>query len=129
MRIGGVRKLLPLTAVVFMLLLPASSAATSGSRPVALVTAETANEVLAVSLGKYGGHILRRVHLVDPLMIASAPRSLAVVVSPKATVTLLAWRSLRPIKVFDAFRRPEVAAIAPDGHLAYVTDDATGELW
>jgi DNA-binding beta-propeller fold protein YncE len=110
------------------MLQPASGAATSNSRPVALVTAETANEVLAVSLGKYGGHILRRVHLVDPLMIASAPHSLAVVVSPKGTVTLLAWHSLRPIKVFDAFHRPEVAAIAPGGHLAYVTDDATGEL-
>ena len=111
-----------------MLLLPAPGVATPSGRPVALVTAETANEVLAVSLGKYGGHILRRVHLDDPLMIVSAPHSPAVVVSPRGTVTLLAWRSLRPIRVFHAFRRPEVAAIAPDGRFAYVTDDATGEL-
>ncbi len=128
MRIGGMRKLLALVAAVLILLLPAPGAATSSGRPVALVTAETANEVLAISLGKYGGHILRRVHLDDPLMIASAPHGPAVVVNPRGTVTLLAWRSLRPIKVFHGFRRPEVAAIAPGGRLAYVTDDATGEL-
>jgi DNA-binding beta-propeller fold protein YncE len=114
-------------AIVFMLL-PASGAATSVGRPVALVTAETANEVFAVSLGKYGGHIVRRVHLDNPLMIASAPRGPAVVVNPRGTVTLLAWRSLRPFKVFQRFQRPEVAAIAPGGRLAYVTDDATGKL-
>ena len=59
------RKLVSFVAVLRVLLLPARGAATSSGRPVALVTAETANEVLAVSLGKYGGHILRRVHLDD----------------------------------------------------------------
>ena len=125
------RKLLALQAVSIALLMPSSVAATGASsagRPVALVTAETANEVLAVSLGPDGGRVLRRVHLLEPLMIASARHSPAVVVNPSGTVTLLAWHSLRRIKVFHAFRSPKVAAIAPGGGLAYVADERTGDL-
>jgi len=112
----------------FLLLSSAAPAQTSSVRPVALVTAETSNEVLAVSLGPHGGRVLRRVHLVDPLMIAAAPRGPAVVVDPSGTVTLLAWHSLRPIRVFHSFRAPKVAEIAPNGRLAYVTDEHTGDL-
>jgi hypothetical protein len=123
------RRILVLALVAAALLLPARTAAVpSGRRRVALVTAETANEVLAVSLGPRGGHVLRRVRLLDPLMIAAAPHGPAVVVSPRGSVTLLAWHSLRPLKVFYSFRRPEVAAIAPGGRLAYITDGATGKL-
>jgi DNA-binding beta-propeller fold protein YncE len=122
------RKLLVLTAVAATLLMPSSVAATSAGRPVALVTAETSNEVLAVSLGPHGGHVLRRVHLTDPLMIAAAPHGPAVVLNPSGTVTLLAWHTLRPIEVFHGFRAPKVAAIAPGGRLAYVTDERTGDL-
>jgi hypothetical protein len=114
--------------VVAALLLPSSAAAQLAGRPVALVTAETSNEVIAVSLGPEGGHILRRVRLVDPLMIASPPHGPAVVLNPSGTVTLLAWHTLRPIKVFRSFRTPKVAAVAPDGRLAYVTDEGTGDL-
>jgi hypothetical protein len=127
-RIGDMRKLLALATAVFVLLLPAPGAAMSSGRPVALVTAETANEVLAVSLGKYGGHILRRVHLLDPLMIATARHGPAVVVSPRGTVTLLAWHSLRPIKTLSGFSSPEVAEVTPNERLAYVTDGSTGDL-
>jgi DNA-binding beta-propeller fold protein YncE len=122
------RELLVLPVVAAALAVPSSVAATSAARPVALVTAETANEVLAVSLGPHGGRVLRRIHLADPLMIAAAPHSPAVVVNPTGTVTLLAWHSLRPIKVFHAFRSPKVAAVAPGGQLAYVTDERTGNL-
>lgn len=121
-------RLLVLGPAAALLLVPAASAGGSGSRPVGLVTAETANEVVAVSLGPHGGKVLRRVHLVDPLMIAASPHGPAVVVSPTGTVTLLGWHSLRPIKVFHAFRSPQVAAIAPNGRFAYVTDGATGDL-
>jgi hypothetical protein len=114
--------------VLLALALPTTVAATSGGRPVALVTAETSNEVLAVSLGPHGGRVLRRVHLADPLMIAAAPRGPAVVVNPSGTVTLLAWHSLRLIRAFHAFQEPRVAAIAPNGRLAYVTDEKTGRL-
>jgi DNA-binding beta-propeller fold protein YncE len=123
------RKLLAFGVIAFTVLQPASSGATSGGgRPVALVTAETANEVVAVSLGPHGGRILERVHLPGALMIAAPQRGPAVVVSTTGAVTLLAWHSLRPIKVFHAFRSPKVAAIAPGGRLAYVTDGRTGDL-
>jgi DNA-binding beta-propeller fold protein YncE len=122
------RKIFAASLVVFACLVPPSVGASSAGRPVALVTAETTNEVIAVSLGPHGGRVLRRVHLVDPLMIAAAPHGSAVVVNPHGAVTLLAWHSLRPIKVFHDFRSPRVASIAPGGRLAYITDDGTGDL-
>src|SRR5205823_1224209 len=51
------------------------------------------------------------------------------VVSTKAgAVTILAWRTLRVVRVLDGFHSPHIAAISPDGRWAYVTDDATGLL-
>ncbi len=122
------RGILALSLVVVGLLLPSSVAAQSAGRPVALATAETSNEVIAVSLGPHGGRVLRRVHLADPLMIAAAPHGPAVVVNPSGVVTLLAWHTLRPIKTFHWFRAPKVAAVTPNGELAYVTDEGTGAL-
>jgi DNA-binding beta-propeller fold protein YncE len=121
-------KILALLPVVAALLLPSSVAAQPAEQPVALVTAETTNEVIAVSLGPHGGHVLRRVHLDDPLMIAAPPHGPAVVVNPSGTVTLLAWRTLRPIAVLHSFRTPKVAAVASSGRLAYVTDEGSGDL-
>ena len=81
-----------LVLAVALLLVPAASARPSDNRPVALVAAETANEVLAVSLGPHGGHVLKRVHVVDPLMVAAPLHGPAVVLSPATgSVTLLAW--------------------------------------
>jgi YVTN family beta-propeller protein len=117
-----------LLLAVTLVLVPAGSAQSSAFRPVALVTAENSNEVLAISLGPHGGHVLRRVHLADPLMIAAPLHGPAVVVNPYGGVTLLAWHTLRPIAVFRTFRAPKVAAIAPSGRLAYVTDEKTGRL-
>jgi DNA-binding beta-propeller fold protein YncE len=111
-----------------LLLVPAAPAGGSADRPVALVTAETSNEVLAVSLGPHGGQVLKRVHLDDPLMIATPLHGPALVVDPHGTVTLLAWHSLRPIKVFRGFRTPEVATIAPGDRYAYVAEGGSGEL-
>lgn len=122
------RKILALLVTACALLLPSSVAATSGGRPVALVCAEASNEVLAVSLGPHGGRVLRRVRLDDPLMVAAPLHGPAVVVDPHGTVTLLAWHSLRPIKAFRGFVRPEVAAIAPGVRYAYVSDAGSGRL-
>jgi YVTN family beta-propeller protein len=36
--------------------------------------------------------------------------------------------TLRPLKVLSGFDQPHIAAIAPDGQHAYVTDDASGTL-
>lgn len=92
----------------------------------ALVTAETENEVLAVSLP--GGKVVRRARLPDPEEIVSTPGGQAVVVSPEGTVTLLDGRSLKVLAVLRGFRSPQIAAITPDGQWVYVTDAATGAL-
>ncbi len=121
------RRLLVLAAA--LLLVPAASAGTSASRPVAIVAAEASNQVIAVSLGPHGGHVLRRVHVVDPLMVAAPLHGPAVVLSPATgTVTLLAWHSLRPVEVFHGFRDPEVARIAPGNRYVYVADGGTGDV-
>lgn len=121
------RRLLELA--IALLLVPVASAGTSANQPVAIVVAETANQVIAVSLGPNGGHVLKRVRVVDPLMVAAPLRGPAVVLSPATgTVTLLAWHSLRVLKVFHGFRDPEVARIAPGDRYAYVNDGKTGDL-
>src|SRR6201987_973615 len=122
------RKLIAFAVVALALLSPSTTAATSGTRPVALVVAEVSNELFAVSLGAHGGHVLKRVRLDDPLMVATALHRPAVVVDSHGTVTLLAWHSLAPIKVFHGFREPEVAAIAPGGGYAYIADGGSGRL-
>ena len=122
------RKFLTLPAATVALLLPSSVAATSGLQPVALVVAEASNEVLTVSLGPHGGRVLERVRIADPLMVAAPLHGPAVVVNPHGTVTLLGWHSLRPIKIFRGFVRPEVAAIAPGDRYAYVSDAGSGRL-
>ena len=122
------RRIVALSLVAAALFVPSRVAAGPGGRPVALVVAELSNEVFAVSLGPHGGHVLRTVHLDDPLMVATALVGPAVVVNPHGTVTLLAWHSLRPLKVFRGFRMPEVAAISPRGRYAYVADGGSGRL-
>ena len=122
------RTLLALTLVGGALLSPARVVASSAGRPVALVCAEASNEILAVSLGPHGGHVLKRVRLDDPLMVAAPRHGPAVVVDPHGTVTLLGWHSLRPVKVLRGFQRPEVAAVAPGGRYAYVSDAGDGEV-
>jgi Lactonase, 7-bladed beta-propeller len=123
------RRLLALPVAAVALLSPSATGAGSGGRPVALVTAETANQVIAVSLGPHGGHVLTRVHLVDPLMVAAPLHGPAVVLSPATgTVTLLAWHSLRPLEVFHGFRDPQVARIDPGDRFAYVADGGAATL-
>src|SRR3954454_6258709 len=120
------RRLLVLATV--LLLVPAATAGSTANRPVAIVAAETANEVLAVSLGPDGGHVLKRVRVADPLMVAAPLHGPAVVLNPHGTVTLLGWHSLRPSKVFHGFSDPQVARIAPGDRFAYVADGGSGEI-
>lgn len=122
------RRIVALALVAAALFVPSRVAAGPNGRPVALVVAELSNEVFAVSLGPHGGHVLKTVQLDDPLMVATALVGPAVVVDPHGTVTLLAWHSLRPLKVFRGFRVPEVAAISPRGRYAYVADGGSGRL-
>lgn len=122
------RRIVALSLVAAALFAPSRVAAGPNGRPVALVVAELSNEVFAVSLGPHGGHVLKTVQLDDPLMVATALVGPAVVVDPHGTVTLLAWHSLRPLKVFRGFRVPEVAAISPRGRFAYIADGGSGRL-
>jgi DNA-binding beta-propeller fold protein YncE len=98
------------------------------ARPVALVTAESENALIALALRD--GRVLRRVSLPDdPENIDVGDGGTALVVSTRAgAVTLVDSRSLRVITVLRGFRSPHIAAKAPGGEWAYVTDDAAGEL-
>jgi DNA-binding beta-propeller fold protein YncE len=104
------------------------NAARAGGTPVALVTAETENSLLAISLDD--GHVLRRVALpADPENVVAGVGATAVVVSARGhAVTLLDWRTLKVLKVFSDFGAPHLAAVAPTGKWAYVSDDARGQL-
>jgi DNA-binding beta-propeller fold protein YncE len=108
---------------------PASARQTGGTF-VALVTAERQNQLIAVELST--GKTLRRVTVpADPQNVAAlAGRShTVVVVSTRAgAVTLLAWKTLKTVKVFHGLASPHLAAISPSGKWAYVTDDGRGEL-
>jgi DNA-binding beta-propeller fold protein YncE len=113
---------------------PVAPAKPHRARPrplVALVTAQTQDQVLAVDLPS--GHVAGRVIIPgEPDYVAAAPSSfgdVAVIVSSSSgRVTLLDRRSLRAVKVFGGFSSPHIPAISPDGNYAYVSDDATGRV-
>jgi len=97
-------------------------------RRVALVTAEGEDEVLAVSLP--GGRVTGRVRLAArPTTVAAGAVGPAVAVSPESgTVTILRPRTLRPVAVLRGFRSPQIAAVAPGGHWALVSDAGAGTV-
>jgi DNA-binding beta-propeller fold protein YncE len=104
------------------------TAPTRRLRQVALVTAESEDDVLAVTVP--GGRVIRRVRLAArPTTIAAGSAGSAVVVSPQSgTVTLLSPRTLRPETVLRSFRSPQIAVIAPGGNWALVSDAAAGSV-
>jgi DNA-binding beta-propeller fold protein YncE len=109
-------------------LAPASQARNaSGGSSVALVTAETANQLIAVSLAK--GRILKRLHMpADPENVETSARTAVVVSTRGAAVTLVDVRHLRVEKVLRGFGSPHIPLIGADGRFAYVTDDTRGQL-
>jgi DNA-binding beta-propeller fold protein YncE len=120
------RRALPLLLLV---LLAAPASAARGRSPVALVTAETENQLIAVSLPS--GHVIRRLHMpADPENVeACTGVRTAVVISTRGrAVTLVDTKRLRIIRVLHGFQKPHIAAITPSGRYAYVTDDARGKL-
>jgi DNA-binding beta-propeller fold protein YncE len=118
------RAALALAALV--LAAPSATARVSGGRPVALVTAETENQLLAVSF--FPKRILRRVTVpADPQNVVANQRVVVVVSPGSGAVTLLGARSLRVTKVLRGFAAPHLAVLAP-ALWAYVTDDPRGEL-
>jgi DNA-binding beta-propeller fold protein YncE len=118
---------LAVLAAVLAGAMSAGRATTMGPRPVALITAETENEVLVVSLPD--GAVVRRLRLPQgPQTVAAAPGGPAVVVSPRAGTVALVGPSFTAPDVLRGFRSPQLAAITPDGRWSYVTEGARGTL-
>ena len=114
--------------LVAILLLPAASrAAPQGGTPVALVTAETEDQLLAVALPS--GGVEKRLKMPADPQNVEANNSVAVVVSTRAgAVTLVDAQRLRVTRIFRGLGSPHIAALSPNGQFAYVTDDARGQL-
>jgi DNA-binding beta-propeller fold protein YncE len=105
----------------------ASQAARQGGRPVALVIAETQNQLIAVDLPS--GRVLRRLQMpADPQNVVTNATYALVVSARAGTVALVGTRRLRVLKVLRGFGSPHIALFVPDRELAYVTDDARGQL-
>ncbi len=119
------KKLLPLLALV--LLVAPARGGLAGGQPTALVTAETLNQLIAVTLPC--GRVVRRLSMpADPENVV-ASGSVAVVVSARGhAVTLVDLPRLRVVRVFRSFDSPHLAAITGDNRYAYVTDDGAGRL-
>jgi streptogramin lyase len=102
--------------------------ARGGGSPVALVTAETQNALLAISLPD--GHVLKRLPMpADPENVAVVGGNRAVVVSPRAgAVTVVSTPSLRIVRVLHGFVSPHIVTPTADFEGAYVTDDGSGRL-
>jgi DNA-binding beta-propeller fold protein YncE len=111
-----------------ILALPAAShAASKGGRLVALVTAETQNQLIAVELPS--GKVMRRLPMpADPQNVEANDHTAVVVSTRGGAVTLVDVPTLRIRKVIHGFASPHIAALSPGGGYAYVTDDARGQL-
>jgi YVTN family beta-propeller protein len=113
-------------AAVGLALLAGTGSATS-RRAVALVTAESLNQLVAVDLPS--GRVLRRLPLPPDPENVESETDLAVVVSPQAgAVSIVDAHRLRVIRILRGFGAPHIAAFSRDGKLVYVTDDARGQL-
>jgi DNA-binding beta-propeller fold protein YncE len=117
-----------LTALLVAVVALGGGAARGGGSPVALVTAETQNRLLAIALPS--GKVLRRLRMpADPENVAVVGAGHAVVVSPRAgAVTVLSTPSLRVVRILRGFSDPHVVAATADLQGVYVTDDGSGQL-
>ena len=116
-----------LVAVVVMALPLVAAARSASVGPVALVTAETENELIAIDARS--GRVLKRVSLpADPEYVGVSGGTVVAVSGRAGAVSLLGWPSLRVVKILRGFGQPHLVAFAPDGRWAYVTDDERGQL-
>lgn len=118
------KRLLLLLAV---LAVPASHAAREGAHPLALVTAETQNQLLAVDLTS--GRVIRSLRMpADPENVEAYAGSAVVVSTAAGAVTFVNPRTLRVQRILRGFGSPHIAAFAPSGDYVYVSDDERGQL-
>ncbi|MGB2875067.1 MAG: YncE family protein [Gaiellaceae bacterium] len=110
-----------------LLVLPAASRAAAGRGPIALVTAESQNQLLAIDVDS--GRIIRRLAMpADPENVEAYAGEAAVVSARGGAVTLLNPHTLSVWRVLRGFGSPHIAAFTPGGDYLYVTDDARGQL-
>jgi DNA-binding beta-propeller fold protein YncE len=118
-----VKRLLVLLA---LLAVPASNAG-QNARPLALVTAETQNRLLAVDVRT--GHVVRSLRVpADPQNVEAYAGDAAVVSTKAGVVTRLDPRTLEIRQVIRGFASPHIAAYAPSGDYLFVTDDVRGQV-
>jgi DNA-binding beta-propeller fold protein YncE len=111
-------------AAPFVLRAPA---AVAGGVPLALVTADTEESVVAVHLTS--GRVLERLAtLPGPRSIERVGRTAVVAHTGEGALTILDGVSLRVRRVLRGFGQPRYTAASPDGRHAYVTDSSRGEL-
>jgi hypothetical protein len=115
-------------AAPFLLRSSESLARARGGTPLALVTADTQESLVAVHLGS--GRIVRRIAtLPRPRSIESVRGTTAVVAhSEDGAVTIVDGRHYAVRRVLRDFAEPRYTAMSPDGRYAYVTDSARAEL-
>ena len=115
-----------LLVLVALAAVPASSAAQT-AHPLALVTAESENRVLAVDART--GRVVRSVQVpADPQNVEAYAGDAAVVSTKAGVVTRFDPRTLKVRQVVGGFASPHIAAYAPSGDYLFVTDDARGQL-
>jgi DNA-binding beta-propeller fold protein YncE len=120
-------KLGALAVAAVALLFPASEAGAGGVSPIALVTAETTNQLVAVALPS--GRIVKRLRMpADPQNVTVCGRTAAVVSVRAGAVTLVDASTLRIRRILRGFASPHIPACSPDGRYIYVTDDPRGQL-
>jgi DNA-binding beta-propeller fold protein YncE len=120
-------KLAALAIAFAALLSPASEAGAGGGSPIAFVTAETTNQLVAVDLPS--GRIVKRLRMpADPQNVAVCGGTAAVVSVRAGTVTLVDASTLRIRRILRGFASPHIPACSLDGRYIYVTDDARGQL-
>jgi DNA-binding beta-propeller fold protein YncE len=113
--------------LVAILAVPAASSAGGPRGPIALVTAETQNQLLAVDVRS--GQVVRRLRMpTDPENVEAYAGEVAVVSARGGAVTLVDGRTLKVQRIVRGFGSPHIAAFAPGGDYLYVTDDGRGEL-
>jgi DNA-binding beta-propeller fold protein YncE len=95
--------------------------------PLALVTAETRNQLIVVDL--HTGAIRRVIALpADPEDVAAGGDTAVTVSSTARAVALVSLRTLRVRALLRGFTSPHIVAVAPDAQFAYVTDDGAGTV-
>lgn len=106
---------------------PTAPANSPPVQPQALVTEETRNRLAVVDLPS--GRVTRRIAMpADPEFVAASAAAVVVVSPGSHTVSVLDRSSLHRIATLHNFTSPHIAEVSPDGTLAYVTDDGSGEL-